>query len=328
MENVHVPRYEVAGADVDLFCYFSLSRNHTLYSLKWFKDGMEFFRFVPENTQPISLYWVTGIRVDGDKSNLNRVHLKNLTELSSGTYQCEVQEDLSFLSSMKQAEMTVLAGPSSDPQLEGFESSVTTGDILEGNCTIPVKSSLVKLTFYVNNELMEDSYLKNYGLINGSNGKLMSVLGLKLTVGDKHWTKSNSNSSHLPNSFNYLELKCVATMDSIDSMWVKVKIIQESHPTLRRFPPRRRLPPVTRTGAEREGESLVTSSRISPCDSNNLLISRIAELISNQNEELAKLSQIENSRLQTEREAVALRREELGFFRDSIRNKAPSNETR
>ena len=48
------------------------------------------------------------ILIKGEKSSMNRVHLKNLTQVSSGTYSCEVTEQQSFTIVSKEAQMTVL----------------------------------------------------------------------------------------------------------------------------------------------------------------------------------------------------------------------------
>lgn len=49
--RVEVPRYPVVGNGADLVCNYELEKTRNgqeekLYSVKWYKDGAEFYRFV------------------------------------------------------------------------------------------------------------------------------------------------------------------------------------------------------------------------------------------------------------------------------------------
>lgn len=64
-----------------------------LYSIKWYKDNEEFYRYVPSAAQPIKSYKIEGIRVDPNHSDGTKVLLKQLTLKSSGVYRCEISAE-------------------------------------------------------------------------------------------------------------------------------------------------------------------------------------------------------------------------------------------
>lgn len=55
LRGVDVPRYSFAGGKATLSCSYDLSATR-LYSLKWYHNGTEFYRYVPtEREQPINI---------------------------------------------------------------------------------------------------------------------------------------------------------------------------------------------------------------------------------------------------------------------------------
>lgn len=61
--RISVPQYRLPGESALMRCDFELG-NDTLYSLKWYKDMEEFYRFVPRAKPKTSWYEVDGIHVD------------------------------------------------------------------------------------------------------------------------------------------------------------------------------------------------------------------------------------------------------------------------
>ncbi|XP_076332606.1 uncharacterized protein LOC143237338 isoform X2 [Tachypleus tridentatus] len=58
-----VPSPTVVGQEVELTCSFDLNGD-TLYSVKWYKDDVEFYRFVPNDWPPGQFLPLSGVRVD------------------------------------------------------------------------------------------------------------------------------------------------------------------------------------------------------------------------------------------------------------------------
>lgn len=62
LAKVIVPPYRMYQEDAKLECPFDLGTER-LYSVKWYKDNEEFFRYVPRYRPPIHTHKVDGIHV-------------------------------------------------------------------------------------------------------------------------------------------------------------------------------------------------------------------------------------------------------------------------
>lgn len=63
MLHVVVPAYRVRGQSALLECEFSLGTD-TLYSVKWYRDNEEFYRYMPKYDPPKHAYKLEGVKVD------------------------------------------------------------------------------------------------------------------------------------------------------------------------------------------------------------------------------------------------------------------------
>lgn len=61
--RVHVPKYTAVGSKARLTCEYDLGRDK-LYSIKWYKDAQEFYRFVPKDRPPSQRFDVEATNVD------------------------------------------------------------------------------------------------------------------------------------------------------------------------------------------------------------------------------------------------------------------------
>lgn len=61
--DVIVPRYAELKQQVELGCNFDVGHDK-LYSVKWYKDDNEFYRFVPENQPADQFFPQTGITLN------------------------------------------------------------------------------------------------------------------------------------------------------------------------------------------------------------------------------------------------------------------------
>ena len=75
---------------VSLWCEYDL-HGEPLYSIKWYKDQQEFYRFLPKESPPHLSFAVLGTEVDMSLSDARLVHLVNISLDSAGLYQCEVK---------------------------------------------------------------------------------------------------------------------------------------------------------------------------------------------------------------------------------------------
>jgi hypothetical protein len=61
---VRVPAQEAINRDVLLRCSFDLHPPAVLYSVKWYKDGSEFYRYLPAETPPTQAFTLPGVTVN------------------------------------------------------------------------------------------------------------------------------------------------------------------------------------------------------------------------------------------------------------------------
>ncbi|XP_050543743.1 uncharacterized protein LOC126906846 [Daktulosphaira vitifoliae] len=150
--DVRINNHTLLGSSTTLTCIYDLE-GETLYSVKWYKDGDEFFRYLPKSKPEIQVFEQKGIHIDIDKSNSNEVVLDSLQLSSSGSYRCEVSAEApSFQTVAQERDMLTVALPES-PQISGLQSEYIVGEIVNANCTLnhalPLQPQLV---WYINNK--------------------------------------------------------------------------------------------------------------------------------------------------------------------------------
>ena len=55
--------YMMSGHSASLVCKYDL-QNSSLYSVKWYKNGQEFFRFMPSMSPATEVFAVPGVIID------------------------------------------------------------------------------------------------------------------------------------------------------------------------------------------------------------------------------------------------------------------------
>lgn len=63
MTELVIPKHTIRGTDVHFECNFKLD-NVKLYSVKWYKDGNEFYRYIPNEKPPVLVFTLPGVTVD------------------------------------------------------------------------------------------------------------------------------------------------------------------------------------------------------------------------------------------------------------------------
>ncbi|PSN57910.1 hypothetical protein C0J52_00242 [Blattella germanica] len=72
-----------------LQCNYDLDGTR-LYSVKWYKDGNEFYRFMPDEIPTKQYFAVPGVTVVVNVSDDKNVIITDITQQTSGTYSCQV----------------------------------------------------------------------------------------------------------------------------------------------------------------------------------------------------------------------------------------------
>lgn len=111
LNRLTVPELQDYREHATLVCDYELITNK-LNSVKWYKDGSEFFRYAPMQQSGVSLFKVAGVHVHNNSIDCDtrtcRIQLWYLQPQSSGLYRCEVSGDApDFKLVYRMANMTV-----------------------------------------------------------------------------------------------------------------------------------------------------------------------------------------------------------------------------
>ncbi|GIY64460.1 ig-like domain-containing protein [Caerostris darwini] len=115
IKALQVPESIEAGQVVRLVCLFD-PEQEDLYSVKWYKDDIEFFRFLPKDKPANQFFEIRDVEVDMSRSSNGTVFLKNTSRSAEGMYRCEVSADApSFQSIFSEKFMAVEDRPEETP---------------------------------------------------------------------------------------------------------------------------------------------------------------------------------------------------------------------
>lgn len=148
--RLDVPSIMRRGEATWLNCSYELERDQ-LYSIKWYKNNVEIYRYLPSETPRVKVYNMPGIHIDVSRSNISDLYLNDTDLNSEGKYRCEVSaESPSFQTERAQKEMIVYVLPYQDPLIKGLYSQYQIGDLVNLTCSYGPSKPNASLTWYIN----------------------------------------------------------------------------------------------------------------------------------------------------------------------------------
>ncbi|RXG71729.1 hypothetical protein Avbf_03850 [Armadillidium vulgare] len=191
---------QVRGQAAELICEFDSERS-PLYSVKWFKDDEEFFRYVPAARQQYQVFSSDGLTVDNDSSSASRVVLRKLDFAASGSYRCEVStEGPEFSTVIGQGNLLVVEPLSSDPNLTGGKRKYDINDTVDLMCTSSPSRPAAHLTWVINGHSPPKEQVMDVGLHQQPDGLLVRSSRISFRATPSHFVSGR------------LVLKCVASL--------------------------------------------------------------------------------------------------------------------
>lgn len=64
IEKLHVPEAVQKGRDYELGCDYQLNNSEKLYALRWYKDFLEFYRYMPEDNPTRRTFNDSGVKIN------------------------------------------------------------------------------------------------------------------------------------------------------------------------------------------------------------------------------------------------------------------------
>ncbi|KAI5639933.1 hypothetical protein NE865_07662 [Phthorimaea operculella] len=151
--ELRVPSHVPVGAHALLTCTWELGARDVLYSVKWYKDGREFFRYVPRDLEPRRKFALPGVEVQNYDSSGGNLTLAPAVLESAGRYRCEVSGERPLFPTVSDhADMTVVVLPDHGPIITGLHPRYRPGDHIRLNCTSGYSKPATRLTWYINGE--------------------------------------------------------------------------------------------------------------------------------------------------------------------------------
>ncbi|XP_052889614.1 uncharacterized protein LOC128297937 [Anopheles moucheti] len=252
LKTVRIPPYRLRSESALLECHYELNgqrkghgtanggnrRHHAyqsdyvgepfeeeekLYSIKWYKDNEEFYRYVPSASQPIKSYKIEGIRVDPNHSDGTKVLLRGLTLKSSGIYRCEISAEApSFDSVQGEGRMDVIYVPKDGPHIsDGGRQSFQNGETMEFNCTSARSHPATTLQWYINDlQVMDPNSIIHYPSVQNQHGLITTFLGLSMVVNHRLYIDGT------------IRIKCMAILSPVLWRGDQESIVQWEQPAI------------------------------------------------------------------------------------------------
>ncbi|GFX67949.1 ig-like domain-containing protein [Trichonephila clavipes] len=115
--QLDIPGALHSGESTWLKCQYELGVDE-LYSVKWYKNNVEFFRYLPSDMPAGQNYELLGVYVDLPRSNATHVYLYKTDLNTEGTYGCEVSTEApSFRTVKADKELRIYGKPKQNPNL-------------------------------------------------------------------------------------------------------------------------------------------------------------------------------------------------------------------
>ncbi|XP_076045294.1 uncharacterized protein LOC143027710 [Oratosquilla oratoria] len=166
--SVEIPQYAFAGGAINISCFYELQITG-LYSLKWYHNRTEFYRYVPtEEHRPVHIK-PRGIFETYELSRTDHhvtLLIKSLTPEATGEYACEViAEHPSFRTEAGSDYLTVLREPLSPPVLKGVRQMYEPTELINIQChpnSFPLSGPKPNINWYIQGRPARREYVSSY----------------------------------------------------------------------------------------------------------------------------------------------------------------------
>jgi len=199
-----IPSHAIKGEDVVLECLYDM-QGDSLYSVKWYRNGQEFYRHIPTDRPQTVVFKQPGLIVDEYKSTESHLVLRNVDLTTSGKFRCEVSGEAPLFQTATFTNVLIVVDlPDDGPVISGTQPMYNKGDILTANCTSFNSFPAATLNWYINGQVAPHRLLTKYQVDTSRRDLTTSTLGLRLKIEKGSFSKSGD-----------LKIKCTATIDPI-----------------------------------------------------------------------------------------------------------------
>ncbi|XP_029666803.1 uncharacterized protein LOC115237713 isoform X2 [Formica exsecta] len=202
-----MPEEAVKGSSIDLKCEWRILSGSYLYSVKWYKDDHEFFRFLPESSQT-QIFPRPGVKVEprSNSEKKSSIRLKDLILESSGQYKCEVSTEApSFATTYQTANLTVIVLPEGKPEITGLSQNYAVGENVTATCITWPSVPKANLHWTINDDPVPHENIVQLQPMTPTNSQgIPNSLGLRLEAEHQHFVSDGK----------LIKIKCIAEVGS------------------------------------------------------------------------------------------------------------------
>ncbi|XP_064455039.1 uncharacterized protein LOC135366292 isoform X2 [Ornithodoros turicata] len=191
----------MSGEPVLLLCEYNLE-GAELYSVKWYKDNVEFYRYLPSDVPPGQKYDLVGLYVNLSRSNHSRVFLERTDLNSEGSYGCEVStEGPEYRTIIFEKDLNIYVLPDMGPAIEGVKPRYQVGDVLNATCRSRPSKPAPSLQWIINGEPVPEEQMIRSGPFRRPNALQASLSMLRLPITGDHLAR------------DFLRLRCDSSVN-------------------------------------------------------------------------------------------------------------------
>ncbi|XP_055380704.1 uncharacterized protein LOC129611536 [Condylostylus longicornis] len=167
-----------------------------LYSVKFYRGLLEFYRFTPNERPSTKVFPFPGFNVDVSMSNATQVVLRNVGFPLSGNFSCEVTADAPYFSTATAfVRLLVVETPDKKPEIWTEQHHYEVGEILRANCSTAPSRPRAVLKFSINNIALQPTSTENIDTIDQL---FVTKISIKLRLQGIHFISNN----HIGNSYS------------------------------------------------------------------------------------------------------------------------------
>ncbi|XP_057654304.1 uncharacterized protein LOC130892747 [Diorhabda carinulata] len=190
--HANVPHFAQAGGNAVLSCNYYID-NLKLYTVKWYKDNKEFFRFTPWRRPQTEIFPVPGVNINVNSISYSRVILRNVDFKTTGKYECEVKSDAPDFIEIEDSGFLSILVPNGEPRILIDNDLVAVGQRVQAVCIVPGSYPPAQIIWILNgNEVKDYSIAKQF---NRTDLSIPSASFVNLKVSKDWFEHSKANLS-------------------------------------------------------------------------------------------------------------------------------------
>jgi len=213
LTSLQFPSHVMLGQPLSMECSFKKAAGQQIDSIKWYKDGKEFYRLHPEKDRfnsegQIKQFELEGISIDLNATKLtsenlsgkHTISLVNTNLVSSGLYRCQITESFPpFHTEQQDKNLTIIIQPEKgSPRIKVDRSRVQIGELLKVECSSDRSKPAAELLYFVNGDRVSAKNMEETKKYEEKDGMESSYRLMNLRVRPQHVYES------------HLKVKCTA----------------------------------------------------------------------------------------------------------------------